>query len=76
MELTIADKAPLHASLSNREFQVLCMFASGKSATEIADELSLSIKTVRTYRSHILEKLRLKTTTDLIRYAIQHQLVD
>jgi two-component system invasion response regulator UvrY len=76
LELTIAEKAPLHASLSNREFQVLCMFASGKSATEIADELSLSIKTVRTYRSHILEKLHLKTTTDLIRYAILHQLVD
>jgi DNA-binding NarL/FixJ family response regulator len=70
-----ADK-PVHELLSDREFQVLRMIASGKSVKEIAEELSLSVKTVSTYRSRILEKMRMKTTVELIRYAFKAQLVD
>lgn len=67
---------PLHELLSDREFQVLRMIASGKSVKEMAEELSLSVKTVSTYRSRILEKTGMKTNADLIRYALQTQLVD
>jgi DNA-binding NarL/FixJ family response regulator len=67
---------PLHEALSDRELQVLRMMASGKTAGDIAEELSLSGKTVSTYRSRILEKLRLKNTAELINYAIQNRLVD
>jgi len=67
---------PIHELLSDREFQVLRMIASGKTVKEVADELSLSVKTVSTYRSRILEKTGLKTTADLIRYALQTQLVE
>jgi len=67
---------PLHELLSDREFQVLRMIASGKTVKEVADELSLSVKTVSTYRSRILEKTGMKTNADLIRYALQTQLVD
>ena len=67
---------PLHELLSDREFQVLRMIASGKTVKEVADELSLSVKTVSTYRSRILEKTGMKTTAELIRYALQTQLVD
>ncbi|HEY2548642.1 MAG TPA: response regulator transcription factor [Candidatus Acidoferrum sp.] len=67
---------PLHELLSDREFQVLRMIASGKTVKQIADEVGLSVKTVSTYRSRILEKTELKTTAELIRYAFQAQLVD
>lgn len=67
---------PLHELLSDREFQVLRMIASGKSVKEIAEELSLSAKTVSTYRARILEKTGMKTTVELIRYAFKAQLVD
>jgi two-component system invasion response regulator UvrY len=67
---------PLHELLSDREFQVLRMIASGKSVKNIAEELSLSVKTVSTYRARILEKSGMKTNAELIRYALQSQLVD
>jgi two-component system invasion response regulator UvrY len=67
---------PLHDKLSNRELEVLCAIARGKSLTEIANELFLSVKTVSTYRTRILEKLRLQSNADLIRYAIQHTLIE
>jgi two-component system, NarL family, invasion response regulator UvrY len=67
---------PIHELLSDREFQVLRMIASGKTVKEIADEISLSAKTVSTYRARILEKTGMKTTAELIRYALQTQLVD
>jgi two-component system, NarL family, invasion response regulator UvrY len=66
---------PLHELLSAREFQVLRMIASGKSVKEIANDISLSVKTVSTYRARILEKTGMKTTAELIRYALQTQLV-
>jgi len=67
---------PVHELLSDREFQVLRMLASGKTVKQIADEISLSVKTVSTYRARILLKTRLKTTAELIRYALQAGLVD
>lgn len=71
---TESDK-PLHEGLSEREFQVLCLLASGHSLSKIAEELSLSIKTISTYRSRILEKMNLKTNVDLTHYAIKNKLV-
>jgi len=67
---------PIHELLSDREFQVLRMLASGKTVKEMADELSLSVKTVSTYRGRILEKTGMRTNADLIRYALEAQLVD
>jgi two-component system, NarL family, invasion response regulator UvrY len=69
------DKPP-HEILSDREFQVLCMIGSGKTVTDIANELVLSVKTISTYRVRILEKLNLKNNAELTRYAIKTGLVD
>jgi two-component system invasion response regulator UvrY len=69
------EKAP-HEALSDREYQVMCLLTSGETLTEIAADLSLSIKTVSTYRTRILDKLNLKSTADIIRYALEHRLVE
>ena len=68
-------KAP-HEKLSNREYEVMCMIASGKRVTEIAIELCLSKKTISTHRTHILEKMRLKNNAEITYYAIKRELVD
>jgi two-component system invasion response regulator UvrY len=65
-----------HETLSDREFQVLRLIAAGKSVTEIAAELYLSVKTVSTYRARMLEKMNLGTTAELIHYALQNHLID
>jgi two-component system, NarL family, invasion response regulator UvrY len=65
-----------HETLSNRELQVLRLIASGRTIKEIAAQLSLSEKTVGTYRTRISEKMRLATNVELTRYALQHKLVD
>jgi two-component system, NarL family, invasion response regulator UvrY len=75
-EVTRDPDTPLHAKLSDRELQVLCMVGTGKTVTDIAAELSLSVKTVSTYRSRILEKMHLRSNAELIHYAVRHQLVD
>jgi DNA-binding NarL/FixJ family response regulator len=67
---------PRHEDLSEREFQVLRRIGSGQRVGEIASELRLSVKTVSTYRARLLEKLNLRTTAQLTRYAIQHALTD
>lgn len=67
---------PVHELLSDREFQVLRLLASGKTVKQIADEISLSVKTVSTYRARILLETGMKTTAELIRYALQAGLVD
>jgi two-component system invasion response regulator UvrY len=67
---------PLHETLSAREFQVMCLIASGKTVGEIAELLSLSDKTIGTYRARILEKMRMKTNAELTRYTIKNGLVD
>jgi two-component system invasion response regulator UvrY len=67
---------PLHETLSAREYEVMRKIASGKTVTEIARELFLSPKTISTYRTRILEKMRMKKNAELIRYAIKNRLVD
>ncbi len=66
---------PTHEALSDREYQVLCLIASGKTLTEIGDELSLSIKTISTHRSHILKKMHMKTNAELTMYAWKNSLL-
>jgi DNA-binding NarL/FixJ family response regulator len=75
-ELEDAGEGPPHERLSDREFQVMLMTASGKAVKEIARELLLSPKTVSTYHSRVLEKLRLCGNAELTRYVIEHQLLD
>jgi DNA-binding NarL/FixJ family response regulator len=65
-----------HEMLSDREYQVMTLLAAGKTVTEIAADLSLSVKTVSTYRARILEKLNLKNTAEIIRYALERGLVE
>jgi two-component system invasion response regulator UvrY len=69
------DSAP-HEALSNREFQILKMIASGKTVSQIGQELSLSIKTISTHRTRILKKMNLKTSAELTHYAIRNGLVE
>ncbi|MFZ6849347.1 response regulator [Undibacterium sp. RuRC25W] len=66
----------LHKTLSDREFQTLTMIASGKSVSDIAKDLSLSVKTISEYRSRILLKMKLRHNAELTHYAIKNQLVD
>jgi DNA-binding NarL/FixJ family response regulator len=66
----------LHESLSEREYEVLCLIGRGKTVTEIARQLSLSISTITTYRARILKKMNMRTTAELIHYAIRHNLVE
>lgn len=66
---------PPHETLSDREYQVMLMIASGKTVTEIADELCLSVKTISTYRTHILDKMKMKNNAEITLYAVQNKLV-
>jgi two-component system, NarL family, invasion response regulator UvrY len=66
---------PLHRKLSDREYQIMWLIASGKTVSEIATQLFLSPNTISTYRARILQKLELKNNAELMRYAIRHQLV-
>ena len=72
---TPAGKAP-HEELSDREYQVMLAIGSGKILTEIAGELNLSVKTVSTYRSRILEKMKMKNNAEITYYVIKYRLVD
>jgi DNA-binding NarL/FixJ family response regulator len=69
-----ADK-PLHESLSDREHQILLLLAGGRTVNDVAEHLHLSPKTVSTHKARLMEKLRVKTNAELIRYALQHHLV-
>ncbi|MFA7229534.1 MAG: response regulator transcription factor [Melioribacteraceae bacterium] len=74
-ELADGSEKPAHELLSDREFQIMKMIASGKSQTDIAGELSISISTVNTYRGRVLKKLNLKSNAELIRFAFQNGLI-
>jgi len=67
---------PLHEGLSDREFEVMCLIASGKTVSEIGEFLCLSDKTISTYRARILEKMGMRTNAELMRYAMRNKLVD
>ena len=69
-------KEILHDKLSDREYQIMCNIALGKSAEEIAQELSISINTVYTYRNRILEKMSMKSNVELTQYVLQNKLVE
>lgn len=66
---------PPHELLSDREYQVMLMIASGRTVSSIAEELCLSVKTISTYRTHILEKMRMKNNAEITFYAVQNGLV-
>jgi DNA-binding NarL/FixJ family response regulator len=76
LDLEMGAEKPPHESLSDREYQVMCMIASGKTVKEIAEELFLSVKTVSTYRARLLDKMRMKSNAELTYYAIKHRLID
>ena len=65
-----------HEALSDREYQVMCLLAAGNTVTEIATQLSLSVKTISTYRARLMTKLNLKNTSEIVRYALQRGLAD
>ena len=66
---------PPHEALSDREYQVMLLIASGRTVSEIAEELHLSVKTISTYRAHILEKMKMKNNADITVYAVQNKLL-
>jgi two-component system invasion response regulator UvrY len=76
LEMEADSEKPLHDVLSDREYQVLRMIAEGKTVKQIGEELSLSIKTVSTYRTRIMEKMKMTTNAELMHYAMKHHLLD
>lgn len=75
-ELEAGNAKPLHETLSNREYQVMRMIASGKKSSEIAEELSVSVSTVNTYRARIFEKMKMQSNVELTRYALENHLIE
>jgi len=75
-ELERDSDQPPHQALSDREFQILRLIASGKTVSEIADALALSVKTVSTYRTRLLDKMQLKNNAELTHYAIKNNLIE
>lgn len=73
----VADPAPTppHRTLSDREYEVMCLLASGRTVKEVAAALGLSVKTVSTYRARLLEKMHMKTNADLTRYCMENRLI-
>jgi DNA-binding NarL/FixJ family response regulator len=76
MDLKAARGKLPHETLSDREHEVLCMIAEGKSIARISDDLSLSVKTISTYRTRLLEKMNMKNNMQLTRYAMEHKLLE
>jgi DNA-binding NarL/FixJ family response regulator len=75
-DLETETEKPFHETLSDRESQVMLMIALGKTISQIAEELSLSVKTIGTYRSRILEKTKMKTNSELMYYAMKNKLIE
>ena len=74
--LEVNREKPLHEALSDREYEVMLMIASGKTLTEIAQNLRLSIKTVSTYRTRILEKMKMQSNAEITRYCLEQELIE
>ena len=74
-ELDALNEKPPHENLSDREYQIFLMIASARTATEIAETLGLSVKTISTYRSRILEKMHLRNNAELMRYSVEKNLL-
>lgn len=75
-ELDASREKPRHATLSDREFQIFCAIAMGKTTSEMAAELSLSVKTISTYRSRLMEKMDMSKNAEIIHYALKNKLLD
>lgn len=75
-ELDGWDDRPPHKTLSDREFQVMRLFAQGKKSSEIAAQLSVSVNTVNTYRMRVLQKMKMQSDVELSRYAVEHGLIE
>jgi two-component system, NarL family, invasion response regulator UvrY len=75
-ELDSGSGKALHETLSDREFQVLRLIATGKKSSDIAEELAVSVNTINTYRMRILEKMRMESNVELSRYAVEHGLIE
>jgi two-component system invasion response regulator UvrY len=75
-EVSADGPLPLHTLLSDREYDVMCLIASAKTVGEIAEQLSLSVKTVSTYRARILEKMKLKNNAELMQYVLTNRLLN
>jgi two-component system invasion response regulator UvrY len=75
-ELDSASGKPLHATLSDREFQVMRLIATGKKSSEIAEELAVSVNTINTYRMRVFEKMKMQSNVELSRYAVEHGLIE
>jgi DNA-binding NarL/FixJ family response regulator len=76
LDTSSRDERPPHTQLSNREFEVFRMIVAGRSVTDIAASLNLSVKTISTHKARILEKMNLSSQAELVRYAVKHDLVD
>jgi two-component system, NarL family, invasion response regulator UvrY len=74
-DLDADSERPIHAQLSEREFQIMCKLAAGRSVTEIGHELCISVKTVSTYRTRVLEKMHMDNNADLTTYALKNGLI-
>lgn len=74
-DLDVDNEKPIHSSLSEREFQIFCKLATGKAVSDIAEELCLSVKTVSTYRSRVLEKMNFVSNADITTYALRNGLM-
>lgn len=74
--VSVKSTKPVHENLSNREYEVMCKIASGKSAEEIADELSISINTFYSFRNRILDKMKLKSNVEITHYVLQNKLLE
>lgn len=74
-DLQSPQKGRSHEQLSDREYEVLCMLGSGKMVKEVAAELSLSVKTISTYRTRILEKMKFGSNAEIVQYVMQHELI-
>jgi two-component system invasion response regulator UvrY len=72
----IEQEGPLHEALSDREFQVMRLLAFGKTVKEVGSELSLSVKTISTYRARILKKIGMQNNSQIMRYAVRHGIID
>ena len=76
LDSSAGSEGPPHSRLSDREFEVFRMIVAGRSVTDIANELKLSVKTISTHKARILEKMELGSQAELVRYAVEHGLVD
>ena len=76
LNLTADTDKPLHESLSQQEFRVMCLIGQGRTVSDIAEQLHLSVKTVSTYRARVLEKMNMRTNAELMRYCVEHRVVE